>query len=109
MFVRGPAIRYILSYSLILATVGAMLRLIYVLTGQNVEFLAFFAVVFTLGEMLFLCMFIVSLVIFSVRTGMASACLLGCPRGCGGVIVPRGMSMYARRSRNGQEMVLTPC
>jgi uncharacterized protein len=67
MFVRGPAIRYILSYSLILATVGAMLRLIYVLTGQNVEFLAFFAVVFTLGEMLFLCMFIVSLVIFSVR------------------------------------------
>ncbi len=66
-FVRGPAIRYILSYSLILATTGALLRLIYVLTGQQIEFLAFFAVVFTLGEMLFLCLFIVSLVIFSVR------------------------------------------
>lgn len=66
-FVRGPAIRYILSYSLILATVGAVLRLIYVLTGQTIEFLAFFAVVFTLGEMLFLCMFITSLVWFSVR------------------------------------------
>jgi hypothetical protein len=67
MFVRGPAIRYILSYSLVLATAGALLRLIYVLTGQNVEFLAFLAVVFTLGEMLFLCIFIVSLVLFSLR------------------------------------------
>lgn len=67
MFVRGPAIRYILSYSLILATTGALLRLIYVLTGQTIEFLAFFAVVFTLGEMIFLCMFIISLVIFSIR------------------------------------------
>ncbi len=67
MFVRGPAIRYILSYSLILATVGAMLRLIYVLTGQSIEFLAFFAVVFTLGEMVFLCIFIVTLVLFSIR------------------------------------------
>jgi len=67
MFVRGPAIRYILSYSLVLACTGALLRLIYVLTGQSVEFLAFFAVVFTLGEMVFLCLFIVSLVLFSVR------------------------------------------
>jgi uncharacterized membrane protein YfcA len=66
-FVRGPAIRYILSYSLILATTGALLRLIYVLTGQKIEALAFFAVVFTLGEMLFLCLFIVSLVVFSIR------------------------------------------
>lgn len=66
-FVRGPAIRYILSYSLILATVGAVLRLIYVLTGQTVEILSFLAVVFTLGEMIFLCLFIVSLVIFAVR------------------------------------------
>ena len=31
-YVRGPAIRYILSYSLILATLGAALRLVYVLT-----------------------------------------------------------------------------
>lgn len=66
-FVRGPAIRYILSYSLILATVGAVLRLIYVLTGQTIEFLSFAAVVFTLGEMIFLCLFIVALVIFSIR------------------------------------------
>jgi uncharacterized membrane protein YfcA len=66
-YVRGPAIRYILSYSLILATIGALLRLIYVLSGGKYAVLSFFAVVFTLGEMLFLCMFIVSLVIFSVR------------------------------------------
>lgn len=67
MYVRGPAIRYILSYSLVLATVGAALRLVYMLTGQQYEFLSFFAVVFTLGEMFFLCFFIMSLVIFSVR------------------------------------------
>lgn len=66
-FVRGPAIRYILSYSLILATVGAFLRLVYVLSGGTYEFLNFAAVVFTLGEMIFLCLFIISLVIFSVR------------------------------------------
>jgi len=67
MFVRGPAIRYILSYSLILACTGALLRLIYVLTGQTIEFMAFLAVVFTLGEMIFLCLFIISLVMFAKR------------------------------------------
>jgi len=66
-FVRGPAIRYILSYSLVLATVGACMRLIYVLTGGTAEWLAFTAVVFTLGEMVFLCLFICSLVWFAVR------------------------------------------
>lgn len=66
-YVRGPAIRYILSYSLILATMGAVLRLIYVLTGQNVELLSLAAVMLTLGEMIFLCMFIASLVWFAVR------------------------------------------
>jgi len=66
-FVRGPAIRYILSYSLILATVGAAMRLVYVLTGGTVEWLSFVAVVFTLGEMIFLCLFIISLVWFSIR------------------------------------------
>jgi len=66
-YVRGPAIRYILSYSLILATLGAALRLVYVMTGQNVEFLALVAVVLTLGEMIFLCLFISSLVYFAVR------------------------------------------
>lgn len=66
-YVRGPAIRYILSYSLILATVGAFLRLVYILTGAKYEALNFAAVVFTLGEMLFLCAFIISLVVFSVR------------------------------------------
>jgi len=66
-FVRGPAIRYILSYSLLLATTGAFLRLFYMLTAQQYEFLNFFAVVFTLGEMIFLCLFIMTLVIFSVR------------------------------------------
>jgi uncharacterized membrane protein YfcA len=66
-FVRGPAIRYILSYSLILATLGAVLRLLYVLTGQKVELLSLFAVMLTLGEMIFLCLFIVSLVLFALR------------------------------------------
>jgi len=66
-FVRGPAIRYILSYSLILATVGAILRLLYVMSGQNVEFLSLAAVMLTLGEMIFLCLFILSLVLFAVR------------------------------------------
>jgi uncharacterized membrane protein YfcA len=66
-YVRGPAIRYILSYSLILATLGAALRLIYVLTGQNVAWLSLAAVMLTLGEMIFLCLFITSLVWFAVR------------------------------------------
>jgi uncharacterized membrane protein YfcA len=66
-FVRGPAIRYILSYSLILATCGAVLRLLYVLTGQSWEILSFMAVVLTLGEMIFLCLFILSLVMFAHR------------------------------------------
>jgi uncharacterized membrane protein YfcA len=67
MYVRGPAIRYILSYSLGLATIGAFLRLVYLLTAQQYPIFNFFAVVFTLGEMLFLCMFILSLVMFAVR------------------------------------------
>jgi uncharacterized membrane protein YfcA len=66
-FVRGPAIRYILSYSLVLATTGAFLRLVYMLSGQQHGFLNFLAVVFTLGEMIFLCLFILSLVYFAVR------------------------------------------
>ena len=66
-YVRGPAIRYILSYSLILATCGAAMRLVYALTGQSVEWLSLAAVMLTLGEMIFLCMFIISLVWFSVR------------------------------------------
>ena len=66
-FVRGPAIRYILSYSLGLATVGAFLRLVYMLTAQKYKVLNFAAVVFTLGEMIFLTLFILSLVMFAVR------------------------------------------
>jgi uncharacterized protein len=66
-YVRGPAIRYILSYSLILATLGAALRLVYVLTGQSVQWLSLAAVMLTLGEMIFLCLFISALVYFAVR------------------------------------------
>jgi uncharacterized membrane protein YfcA len=66
-YVRGPAIRYILSYSLILATLGAVMRLVYVLTGQTAEWLSFFAVTLTLSEMSFLCLFILSLVWFARR------------------------------------------
>ena len=66
-YVRGPAIRFILSYSLILATGGAVLRLAYVLSGQKNEILSLLAVMLTLGEMIFLCLFITSLVFFAVR------------------------------------------
>lgn len=66
-YVRGPAIRYILSYSLILATCGAIMRLVYVLSGNQYEILSCAAVVLTLGEMIFLCLFILSLVWFAVR------------------------------------------
>jgi uncharacterized protein len=66
-FVRGPAIRYVLGYSLILATGGAVLRLIYVLSGQRNELLSLLAVVLTLGEMIFLCLFILSLIWFARR------------------------------------------
>jgi uncharacterized membrane protein YfcA len=66
-YVRGPAIRYVLSYSLILATFGAVMRLLYVLTGQKVEWLSLVAVMLTLGEMIFLCLFIMSLLYFARR------------------------------------------
>jgi len=66
-FVRGPAIRFVLSYSLILATTGAFLRLLYMLSAHQYRILNFFAVVFTLGEMIFLCLFILSLIFFAVR------------------------------------------
>jgi len=66
-YVRGPAIRYVLSYSLILATFGSVMRLIYVLTGQKVEWLSLIAVMLTLGEMIFLCLFIISLLYFARR------------------------------------------
>jgi uncharacterized protein len=66
-YVRGPAIRYVLSYSLILATLGAVMRLVYTLTGQKVEWLSLVAVMLTLGEMIFLCLFILSLLLFARR------------------------------------------
>jgi hypothetical protein len=66
-YVRGPAIRYILSYSLILATLGAVFPLVNVLTGQKYEILSLLAVMLTLGQMIFLCLFILSLVVFAVR------------------------------------------
>jgi uncharacterized protein len=64
-YVRGPAIRYVLSYSLILATLGAAMRLAFVLSGSKLEWLSFCAVVLTLGEMIFLCLFITSLLWFA--------------------------------------------
>lgn len=66
-YVRGPAIRYVLSYSLILATLGALMRFIYTITGQKNEWLSLFAVMLTLGEMIFLCLFILSLLCFARR------------------------------------------
>jgi uncharacterized membrane protein YfcA len=66
-FVRGPAIRYMLSFSLALATLGAGLPLINVLLGGKVPILTALSVIVTLGQMFFLCFFIISLVIFAYR------------------------------------------
>lgn len=66
-YVRGPAIRYVLSYSLILATLGAVMRLIYTLSGSKAEWLSLMAVMLTLGEMIFLCLFILSLLYYGWR------------------------------------------
>lgn len=66
-FVRGPAIRYMLSFSLALATLGAGLPLANVLLGGKVKALTALSVIVTLGQMIFLCLFIISLVLFAWR------------------------------------------
>jgi uncharacterized membrane protein YfcA len=66
-FVRGPAIRYILSFSLALATLGAGLPLANILMGGRLAALPILAVIVTLGQMFFLCLFILSLVTFAYR------------------------------------------
>ncbi|MEW5765209.1 MAG: sulfite exporter TauE/SafE family protein [Acidobacteriota bacterium] len=66
-FVRGPAIRYMLSFSLALATLGAGLPLANVLLGGQMRVLQALSVIVTLGQMIFLCLFIISLVLFAWR------------------------------------------
>lgn len=66
-FVRGPAIRYILSFSLALATLGAGLPLANILMGGKIAALPILAVIVTLGQMFFLCLFILALVLFAYR------------------------------------------
>ncbi len=66
-FVRGPAIRYMLSFSLALATLGAGLPLANVLLGGKMRVLQALSVIVTLGQMIFLCLFIISLVLFAWR------------------------------------------
>ena len=66
-FVRGPAIRYILSFSLALATLGAGLPLANIIMGGRIAALPILAVIVTLGQMFFLCFFILSLVAFAYR------------------------------------------
>lgn len=66
-YVRGPAIRYVLSYSLLLAAGGSAIRLIDALTEGAVPLLKPIAVILTLGEMVFLCGLILSLVWLAVR------------------------------------------
>jgi hypothetical protein len=65
-YVRGPAIRYILSYSLMLASLGAALPLVNTLTGGTIRILSVLAVILTLGQMIFLCMFILSMLGFAL-------------------------------------------
>jgi len=66
-FVRGPAIRYMLSFSLALATLGAGLPLANLLLGGKLKVLLALSVIITLGQMFFLCLFIFSLVLFAYR------------------------------------------
>ena len=66
-FVRGPAIRYMLAFSLALATLGAGLPLVNLLMGGKLEWLTALSVIITLGQMVFLCLFILSLVYFAYR------------------------------------------
>lgn len=65
-FVRGPAIRYILSYSLALAALGAFLPLLDTLTGKTIPILSVLAIILTLGQMIFLCTFILSMLAFAL-------------------------------------------
>jgi len=66
-YVRGPAIRYILGYSLMLASLGAALPLINTLTGGSIPILAVLAIVLTLGQMIFLCGFILEIFYLALR------------------------------------------
>ncbi|MCL5108569.1 MAG: sulfite exporter TauE/SafE family protein [Chloroflexi bacterium] len=65
-YVRGPAIRFILSYSLALAGLGALFPLINQLTGSSIPLLSALAVTLTLGQMIFLCTYILSLLTFAL-------------------------------------------
>jgi hypothetical protein len=65
-YVRGPSIRLILAYSILLAIIGAALRLGYVLTGRVIELLRLSAVAFTLGEMTLLVCTIIGLMVFGL-------------------------------------------
>lgn len=66
-YVRGPAIRYILSYSLMLAALGAALPLGNLVTGGRFPILSAFALILTLGQMVFLCVFIIAMLVFAWR------------------------------------------
>jgi uncharacterized membrane protein YfcA len=68
-YVRGPAIRYVLSYSLALAAVGSAVRLGSALADGRSGFLNALAVIVTLGEMLFLCLYVLALVFWASRAG----------------------------------------
>ncbi|MHB1417918.1 MAG: sulfite exporter TauE/SafE family protein, partial [Chloroflexota bacterium] len=65
-FVRGPAIRYILSYSLGLAILSALLPLADELTGYTTGWLMAGATIITLAQMFFLCTFILSMLAFAL-------------------------------------------
>jgi uncharacterized protein len=66
-FVRGPAIRYVLAFSLALATLGSAFPLINLLAGGRISALVALSVIITVGQMVFLCNVILSLVYFSYR------------------------------------------
>ncbi|MHB1132960.1 MAG: sulfite exporter TauE/SafE family protein [Chloroflexota bacterium] len=65
-YVRGPGIRFILSYSLALAGLGAGLPLLDKLTGSTIPLIGGLAVTLTLGQMIFLCTYILSLFGFAL-------------------------------------------
>lgn len=62
-YVRGPSVRFVLSWSVLLALLGAALRLAYVLTERTVELLGIAAKALILAEMFILVGTILGLVI----------------------------------------------
>lgn len=64
-YVRGPSVRFVLSWSILLALLGAALNLTYILTGRNIELLGIASKIIILAQMFILVGMIIGLVIIA--------------------------------------------